>query len=462
MGELKLFGPFGNLGYGGVSDEVWERTMEWKPDAIFQQGTSTDPGPGYLGKGESYADRAGVKHDLRKMLNAARRLRIPLLCSLGGGGSNAGLEWSLDIVDEIAREDNLKFTAAVISSEVDKQFIKGKLQKGVPVRALDGHPRLPDLLTPEMVDESCVIVAQMGPEPIMAAMAQGIDIVFTGRANDTSLPMALAMRNGFAKGISLQTAKVVECSGWAVLRDDHVLFPCLDLQKGSKSREKYGNISGVIAHGVFYERRDPLNPEYMPGGHLNIEKATWEQIDENTTKTSGGIWVDDPYTVKLEGAKMIGYRSICIAGMRDPFLISQVENGSYLKMAEQMARRKISDVGISPDDYQIHYKVYGLNGVMGALEPVKRITSHEICFVVDVLGKTPEVSKAVCMMARLQLLHTPYPGRITTAGNVAFPFSPSDMYVGETYVFNIWHLLPLEGEEKCGIFKMRTHKFPRI
>ena len=24
MRELKFFGPFGNLGYGGFSDEVWE------------------------------------------------------------------------------------------------------------------------------------------------------------------------------------------------------------------------------------------------------------------------------------------------------------------------------------------------------------------------------------------------------------------------------------------------------
>ena len=246
------------------------------------------------------------------------------------------------------------------------------------------------------------------------------------------------------------------------MREDHVLFPCLDLQKGSKSREKYGNISGVIAHGVFYERRDPTNPEYMPGGHLNIEKAKWEQIDENTTRASGGVWVDDPYTVKLEGVKMIGYRTICIAGMRDPWLISKVEDGSYLKMSEETARKKIFDVGISAEDYKIYYKVYGLNGVMGALEPEKKIHSHEVCFLVDVIGKSPGISKAVCMLARLQLLHLAYPGRMTTAGNVAFPFSPSDIYVGETYIFNIWHLLPLEGEEKYGIFKMRMDEFPRI
>lgn len=456
MKELKLFGPFGNLGYGGISDQVWEKTMKWGPDAIFQQGTSSDPGPGYLGSGISYADRAGIKHDLNKMISAALERKIPLLCSLGGGGGNEALEWNLDIIDEISRENNLKFRAAVISSEVDKEFTKGKLGEGTKIKLLDPPSRLPEYLTPEMVDESKTIVAQMGPEPILNAMDMDVDMVFTGRANDTSLPLAIALRNGFPKGISLQMAKVVECSGWAVLRDDHILFPCLDPQK-----ERFRSPMGIISHGVFYERKDPTRPEYMPGGHLDITNATWEAAGELTTKATGGVWVDDPYTVKLEGVKLIGYRTICVAGMRDPWLISKVADGSYLKMSEETAKKKISDAGIPDDDYKIYYKIYGLNGVMGGLEPQKKITSHELGIIIDVIGKSPEISKAACMLARLQLLHLPYPGRLTTAGNVAIAFSPSDIYVGETYIFNIWHLLPLEGEEKYKIFKTRVIEFPR-
>jgi hypothetical protein len=455
MKELKLFGPHGNLGYGGVSDEVWERSRQWRPDAIFQQGTSCDPGPGYLGTGTCYADRAGIKHDLQKMITAAQDLKIPFLCSLGGGGGNAGLEWSIEIIDEIARETDRKFRAAVIASEVDKEFIKRKLREGKKAKVLDPYTRLPEYLTSEMVDASAVIVAQMGPEPIMKAMDMGVEMVFTGRANDTSLPMALGLRAGFPRGLSLQMAKVVECSGWAILREDHILFPYLDPQK-----ERFKSPLGIISHGVFYERRDPTRPEYMPGGHLDITNAKWEQV-EGATKASGGIWVEDPYRVKLEGVQMIGYRTICPAGMRDPWLISKVEDGSYLKMAQETARKKISDAGISEADYKLQYKIYGLNGVMGPLEPQKKITSHEIGILADVIGTTPEISKTVCMFARLQMLHLPYPGRLTTAGNVAIAFSPSDIYVGETYVFNIWHLLPLEGDEKFEIFRTRIVEFPR-
>jgi Acyclic terpene utilisation family protein AtuA len=456
MKEIKLFGPFGNLGYGGVTEEVWEKTMAWNPDLIFQQGTSSDPGPGYLGTDTSYADRAGIKHDLQRMISSAQKLGVPFIGSLGGGGSNKALEWNLEIIDEIARENHLRFKAAVISSEVDKEFIKEKLRRGAKAKAVDPHFKLPEYLTPKMVDESKVIVAQMGPEPIMNALDLDVQMVLTGRANDTSLPLAFALKKGFPKGLSLQMAKVVECSGWAVLRDDHILFPSLDPDK-----ERFKSALGIISHGVFYERRDPTRPEYMPGGHLDITNARWEQLEGLTTKACGGVWVDDPYRVKLEGVRRIGYRSICLAGMRDPWLISKVEDGSYLKMAEQTARNKITAAGIPPGDYQIHYKVYGRDGVMGDLEPQKKITAHELGFIIDVIGKTPEISKTVCMFARLQMLHLPYPGRLTTAGNVAIAFSPSDIHVGEAYVFNIWHLLPLEGEEIHRIFKTRVEEFPR-
>ena len=158
---------------------------------------------------------------------------------------------------------------------------------------------------------------------------------------------------------------------------------------------------------------------------------------------------------------MTGYRTICLAGMRDPWLISKVEDGSYLKLAQESATTKISEAGIAESDYWLSYKVYGRDAVMGALEPQKTITSHELGIVADVIGRTPEISRTVCMFARLQILHLSYPGRLTTAGNVAIAFSPSDIYVGETYVFNIWHLLPLEGNEKHEIFETEILQFPR-
>ena len=44
-------------------------------------------------------------------------------------------------------------------------------------------------------------------------------------------------------------------------------------------------------------------------------------------------------------------------------------------------------------------------------------------------------------------MHYGYPGRISTAGNLAFPFSPSDMHGGEVYEFSIYHLMELDRPE---------------
>ena len=54
---------------------------------------------------------------------------------------------------------------------------------------------------------------------------------------------------------------------------------------------------------------------------------------------------------------------------------------------------------------------------------------------------SPETADTLCSLARSTLLHFGYEGRIATAGNLAFPFSPSDLRAGEVYEFSLYHLL---------------------
>jgi hypothetical protein len=39
------------------------------------------------------------------------------------------------------------------------------------------------------------------------------------------------------------------------------------------------------------------------------------------------------------------------------------------------------------------------------------------------------------------MLHYGFPGRVSTAGNLAFPFSPLNIPAGPVYEFNIYHLV---------------------
>ena len=81
---------------------------------------------------------------------------------------------------------------------------------------------------------------------------------------------------------------------------------------------------------------------------------------------------------------------------------------------------------------------------MGDLERCQHTEGHEICIVIDAVASKQEEANTICSVARSILLHAGYPGRVATAGNLAFPYSPSDVAMGEVYVFSIYHLLEVD------------------
>ena len=62
----------------------------------------------------------------------------------------------------------------------------------------------------------------------------------------------------------------------------------------------------------------------------------------------------------------------------------------------------------------------------------------------EVMADDEETSKAVMAKARLALLHSDFPGRKCISGNLAIPFSPSDLPIGDTYEFNLWHIMEID------------------
>ena len=68
----------------------------------------------------------------------------------------------------------------------------------------------------------------------------------------------------------------------------------------------------------------------------------------------------------------------------------------------------------------------------------------------EVIAETQELANTVCGSLRSSLLHYGYPGRKSTAGNLAFPFAPSDIPFGPVYEFSVYHLM--EVEDPCALF----------
>jgi hypothetical protein len=47
----------------------------------------------------------------------------------------------------------------------------------------------------------------------------------------------------------------------------------------------------------------------------------------------------------------------------------------------------------------------------------------------------------VCSLVRYNLLHYFYPGILATGGNLALPFTPSEMVAAPAYRFTVYHIV---------------------
>ena len=438
MQEMKILSPTGILGYG-FPESSFKKGLLQKPDLIAVDAGSTDPGPYYLGSGHPFTTRTAVKRDLTLLLDAACGSGISLIIgSAGGSGGSPHLERDKDIIFEIARERKLTFKLATISAELEKDHLLWALQEG-KIKPLGAAPAI----TQADIKESSRIVAQMGLEPIMSALDDGAQVVLCGRCYDPAVFAAPAVRAGFDHALAIHLGKILECAAIAavpgsgsdcmmgILAEDHFRIEPI-------SAERRCTVESVAAH-TLYEKSNPyLLPG--PGGVLDLRSCEFTQYTERCVKVTGSKYIPDQQpTVKLEGARRIGYRTISIAGNRDPIFISQID--PILAGVRQRVADNLSGASIN---YQLDFIIYGKNGVMGELEPGIKNVAHEIGLVIDVVAETQEMADTVCAVARSTLLHYGYDGRLATAGNLAFPYSPSDLKVGEVYNFSVYGLLEIE------------------
>jgi len=442
MENIKILSATAILGYG-FPMESFEKGMEMHPDCIAVDAGSTDPGPYYLGAGISFTDRFAVKRDLAIMIEAGVKNNIPVLVgSAGGSGAKPHLDWCLDIVREIADEGNLHFKMAVIEADFDRDFLVNAFNQG-KIKPLHPAPEC----TREDILESTHIVGQMGVEPFIEALKSGAQVIIAGRAYDPTVFAALPILRGFDPGLALHCGKILECAAIASTPGSGsdcmfaTIYPDRFVLQTLNPVRRCSTLS-VSAH-TLYEKTNPyILPG--PGGTIDLHESVFTQLDDQRVEVKGSKFIpSNPYTIKLEGAKCVGYRTVSIAGVRDPIFIREID--TILEGVKQ----RVTDNFKNLNDFHLNFKIYGKNGVMGDLEPVTQINSHELCIVIDAVASTQEVANTVCSFARSTMLHYGYPGRIATAGNLAFPYSPSDFKVGAVYNFSLYHLIEISDPVAC-------------
>ena len=127
---ITVLTPTGTLGYGFDSDAL-HRAMRLRPQVIAVDAGSTDPGPAYLGSAKPLCSRRVVKGEIAELLVAAREAGIPLVIgSAGGSGRGELVDWTVEIVREIARDRNLQFRLAWIYADIARERVERALARG--------------------------------------------------------------------------------------------------------------------------------------------------------------------------------------------------------------------------------------------------------------------------------------------------------------------------------------------
>ncbi len=424
------------LGYG-YPEESLRTGLAWQPAFIGVDSGSTDPGPYYLGSGTSFLRPLQVKRDLELALCAARERKIPLIIGTAGGcGAKPHLESFQEVLFEIARRRELHFRLALIHADIDPETVLAALNEG---RIEPCGPA--GELTPERITACTHIVGQMGTEPLIEALEGGADVVVAGRCCDTAIFAALPILNGFDTALALHLAKIAECGTLCArpaaandallceLGRDHFLVEPANPQRRCTP-------DSVAAHSL-YEQPSP-DCFYEPEGKVDLSHCSFEQAGPRSVQVAGTrLALPSKRSIKLEGALLRGFRSIAWPGLRSGRDRQSRRNRSERPRGPgQHACRHDRDRAVRPA-----FLRYGLDAVTGTRRAAGQPLPREVGIVIEAMAPTQELADTVLSLARSTALHQHFQGRKTTAGNLAFPFSPSDFCGGAVYEFSIYHLM---------------------
>ncbi|KAI0153059.1 hypothetical protein GGR57DRAFT_154567 [Xylariaceae sp. FL1272] len=472
----RIVTPVGMLGYGFDEVATWDAVEDSKqrgfPTALVLDSGSTDSGPSKLALGETSCPRTSYYRDLAKLLHIVHAHKVPLIISsAGGAGTNQQVDMFVEIIKEISSQNKTcKFKTLVIYAEVEKDLLLNRMS-AIQDNNDDLIPCGPSIprLTKDDIARSPWIVAQMGPEPFLHTMNMepNFDILIAGRAFDPSPYIAYACHKaqlhiddfgsswgqlgGFA-----HMGKIMECGGACATPKGQGAIATV-YKNGTFDIEPLDNTSrctpiSVAAHALWYEQRRP-DVTFGPGGWLDMNQATYEQLDDGkSVRVHGSLFYysttnGQNYQVKLEAAKVIGYRSIFMGSFKDPILIGQLD--SVLPRVKAYTKEQHSH---EEEEFKFDFHVYPKSRLRH--DPRSLIPPPEVFVIGEVIAPTQELANDVASRGKIACMHGPYAGQKANAGNFAFGIGTSGcIALGRCPQWTIYHLLTLRPNQDRSIFR---------
>lgn len=446
--ELRILCPNGHLGFAPTKEESFYIGAATRPDYYCSDSGSDDIGPAPLGADKSVSMYEWQKHDLELMLLKARKQGVPMIIgSAGDTGSNSRVDLYVQIIKDLAKEHKLPpFKLAYFYSEISPDYIREKLEQGIVIEGLDGR----NPLTIKDVEQTDRIVAVAGVHPYIKALEMGADVIIGGRSSDSAIFAAPAIKEGFPEHLSYYLGKVLECASFCAEpygAKESVIGTITheDVKVTAMHPAQRCTPASVAGHAM-YERSNPYY-EYVAGGMLDMTHCHYEQYDEKTCRITGPVFVPskDKITVKLEGSGKVGEKYIGIAGIRDPYTIQHIDQ------VVEWARRQVEEK-FAGTDYFLDFKVFGKNGVLGHMEPVKEIRSHELCVIVEGIAPKKEIAEEIALTGTRQLFYARLPEVKGTAGTASFVIDEV-LRATPSYRWTMNHIMPVD--DPMDLFKVQ-------
>ncbi|KAG7417940.1 hypothetical protein Forpe1208_v004403 [Fusarium oxysporum f. sp. rapae] len=464
----QIITPVGMLGYGFdealTHYELSRLVPTGIPTAIILDSGSTDSGPQKLALGSMSCPRSAYAKDLAKLLRLVHTFRVPLIFgSAGGDGTDEHVKIMREIIEEFAAEEENKdyaFNTISLFSNINKATILERLKQG---RLTGCGPCVPPATEFE-INESLRVVAQMGYEPFFDAMTANPDfnIIIGGRAYDPSPYVAFCVYQLTRQSNHLSVeelhsrlggfyhmGKILECGG-------QCSFP-----------KSHGAVATVYENGLFDVR--PTDPESMctplsvaahtlyentrpdvlrgPGGSVHLDNSKYEQLsDGKSVRVSGSVYLSSeadgkPYQLKLEAARIVGYRSMFMGSITDHILVSQIDK--LLARVKAYVDQQHPEIA---GQWNLDFHVYGKDQYTHA-------GPGQLFIVAEALAPTQQFANSIASKARVGMIHAPYPGQKATAGNFGFGLGGlMEIELGPCAEFSLYHLMDLEpGEERLAL-----------
>ncbi|KAL7904477.1 hypothetical protein GGI35DRAFT_199887 [Trichoderma velutinum] len=467
--------PMGMLGYGFDQQLLTRKLDELVGGAsplnvaVIMDSGSTDSGPSKLALGTMTCPEESYRRDLTKLVRATINYKVPvLISSVGGDGSNEHVDLFVKMVQEIAESLNCprKLNVLALYSEVSKAVVEQRLLAGDITGCGDEVPQL----TIEEINSTPRILAQMGHEPILEAILSNpdFDILIAGRAYDPAIFVAFCAMsqagpsppqeslNNTLLGGFYHMGKIMECGGLCATPKSAGAV-ALVYKDGTFDISPQDPAArcvplSVAAHTLYEKARPDIL--HGPGGYLDLSRTTYEQLpDEITVRVRGADFITStaegsPYTVKLEGARVIGSRTIFFGSFKDPILIGQIHE--YLEGVK--SRCALQHIGMD-GTWKLDFHIYGAPEKRSdGANAVNRTQNLQEVFVVgEVLAASPTLARSLASTARVYCSHAAYKGQMATSGNFAFGIGgKTELDVGDCCEFSIYHLMNLIDGEQHG------------